>query len=64
MKAVWIGSYVRLSRCFGCSCDAAFQGQTPCSRKIVHTPSEVSDRFPWTLCLGLARLEDPHVFIT
>jgi hypothetical protein len=29
MKAVWIGSYVWLSRCFDCSCDAAFQGQNP-----------------------------------
>lgn len=36
----------------------------PCSRNIVHMPWEVSDRFSWTLCLCLARLEDPQVCMT
>jgi hypothetical protein len=60
MKALWIGLFGLLSSCSDCACDAAFHGRRPCSEKMIHMPSEVSDRFCWSPCPYFARLGDPH----
>jgi hypothetical protein len=62
MKAQWRGLWLELffwlSSYSDCACDAAFQGRSPCTQKIMHMPSEVSDTFCWSPCPYLARLKD------
>ena len=64
MKAQWRGLFGLLSSYNDCACDAAFHGRIPCTKTIVHMPSEVSDTFCWPLYPDLARLEDLHALRT
>ncbi len=52
LKAQWRGLelFFWLSSYSDCACNAAFQGRSQCTQRIIHTPSEVSDTFCWPLC--------------
>jgi hypothetical protein len=64
IQILWIGPF-RVLLCYvDCVCDAAFQGQIPCTHNLVHISSELFEPFCLLQYLHLARLKGPHGFRT